>query len=174
MIETGLRRGMAALCVGALLIFYGCAGTPVSPGVAQPAEKSGVTVAVWNLENLSISPGQGQDMEEFLTAKVLETLKNESNYEVVEREKLLLALEELNIGSSAMADQNTGLRIGRIIGAQLMVFGAYQVIGDTMRVDLRLVDVENGKIIFTATKTSPAVEVTGWLKAAEDAAAMLF
>ena len=134
----------------------------------------GATVAVWDLENLSIMPGQGDDMAEFLTAKVVETLKGQTDFRLVEREKLLLALEELNLGSSALADQQTGLQIGRILGAQFMVFGAYQIIGDSMRIDLRLVEVESGKVLKTAAETAPPAGMQAWLQAAENAASGLF
>jgi curli biogenesis system outer membrane secretion channel CsgG len=151
-------------------VLSGCAATsPERPGAYGATLTAGATVAVWNLENLSIVSDQGQDLEDFLTAKIVETLKNESDYEVVEREQLLLALEELNIGSSALAGEQTGLRIGRILGAQLMVFGAYQFIGDTMRIDLRLVEVETGRILLTSKRTVSGGTITAWLKAAEKA-----
>ena len=51
-----------------------------------------------------------------------------------------------------------------------MIFGAYQVIADQMRLDLRMVDVETGRIIKTAEKTAGGGDLSGWLKAAEAAA----
>ena len=160
-------------CILAAILVTGCATSPPAPDMALPAPPQGTTIAVWNLENLSITPGQSQEMEAFLTNKVVETLKNESSYQVVEREKLLLALEELNIGSSALADQSTGLRIGQILGAKLMVFGAYQVIGGTMRIDLRMVEVESGRIIKTAQHTAQNSGITSLLRAAEFASLQL-
>ena len=83
-------------------------------------------------------------------------------------------MEELNLGSSELADESTRLKVGRMIGAREMVFGGYMVVGSTMRVDLRRVDVETGKVVKTAKKTVAADDLAGWIKAAQDTAAGLY
>ena len=127
-------------------------------------------VAVWNLENLNPAETAGPDMGELLAAKVVETLKESDRYVVVEREQILLTLEELNLGSSSAVDQATRLKIGRIVGARFMVFGGYFVLGDMMRLDLRLVEVETGRVVKAAQKTAPAGDLGGWLAVAQQAA----
>ena len=114
------------------------------------------------------------DLGELLSSKVIERINKTGKHTVVERERLLLALEELNLGTTSLVDESTRLRIGRIVGAQLMAFGAYQVIVDQMRLDLRLVEVETGKIIKAAQKTTPSGDLSVWLKAAAETAAKLF
>jgi curli biogenesis system outer membrane secretion channel CsgG len=110
------------------------------------------------------------DLGNLLSARIIETVQQAGGYTVVEREKLEIALRELNLGSSSLADPSTQLRIGRIAGARLMIFGAYQVVADQMRLDLRIVEVETGRIIKTAEKTAGGGDISGWLKAAEAAA----
>jgi len=149
-----------------LLLVSGCATTPEQSGPA--------TVAVWDLENLSYDESSGVDLGQILSAGVMETIRDKGAYQVVERQQLLLVLEELNLGSSDLADETTRLRIGKIAGAQQMVFGAYQVIGDTMRIDLRLVDVSTGKIVRAAQKTTTGAGISVWLDAARSAAGELF
>ncbi|MFZ1987296.1 MAG: hypothetical protein WAU91_22995, partial [Desulfatitalea sp.] len=83
------------------------------------------------------------------------------------------AIEELHLGSSDLADPETRLRLGRIIGAQQMIFGAFQVIGKQLRLDLRRVDVASGKILKTASGTATAADLNEWLRAADEAAAAL-
>jgi hypothetical protein len=92
----------------------------------------------------------------------------------VEIQRLLLILDELNLGTSALAHETTRLKLGRMVGARLMVFGGYLVFAEQMRLDLRLVDVETGGVIKTAAKTVSATELTGWLEAAEAGANELF
>jgi len=58
--------------------------------------------------------------------------------------------------------------------AQLMVFGGYQVIEEQMRLDLRLVEVETGRIRKAAQKTVSSTDLPGWLNAAKETAAQLF
>lgn len=149
------------------LFFFGCAAP-------QVVYEKGTSVAVWDFENLSPMKGGHPDLSEFLSAKVAGTIKAKGYYNIVERQRLLLLLDELNLGTSMLVDEATGLQLGRMVGARLMVFGGYLVFAGQMRLDLRLVDVETGGVIKTAEKTVSATELTGWLKAAETAANEMF
>jgi len=107
------------------------------------------------------------DLADFLSARVLETLKVQGA-NVVERQKLLMVLRELSLGESELADPETQLRIGRLSGARKMIFGGYQVIGNQMRIDLRLVDVETGRVLTAGEKTVEGSNIDEWLDAAEE------
>ena len=135
--------------IGSVLIFLfaGCASPPNGYDTRR-------CVAVWNLENLSPPGNVFPNLEELFASKVVEILIEAGDYEVVERQRLILALEELNLGTTAWVDESTRLRIGRMVGARLMVFGSYQVIAGQMRLDLRLVDVESGRIMKAVQKTT--------------------
>jgi hypothetical protein len=149
-------------------LLYGCATTPVAPPAVSFDKKP--IIAVWDLEDLSPFGIAQMDLGYLLSARIMETVQQAGGYTVVEREKLEIALRELNLGSSSLADASTRLRIGRIAGARLMIFGAYQVVAEQMRLDLRIVDVETGRIIKSAEKTAGGGDISGWLKAAEAAA----
>lgn len=156
-----------ALCI----LQYSCAQAPVISPTATPEKKQ--TIAVWDLENLSPSGAVQMDLGNIISARIIEAVQ-QGGYSTIEREKLEIALRELNLGSSSLADSSTRLRIGKITGAKWMIFGAYQVIADKMRLDLRLVDVETGRIVKTSEKTAAGGDLSGWLKAAEVAAKELF
>ncbi|HOM30279.1 MAG TPA: CsgG/HfaB family protein [Deltaproteobacteria bacterium] len=130
-------------------------------------------VAVWDVENLSPSRFSMPGMGEILSGAIIDVL-GAQGVEVVERERLVAVLEELRLGSSQLADDETRLRVGRITGAREMVFGAYMVVGPTMRLDLRRVDVETGRVVRTASKTAPSGDVQAWVEAARKAAVDLF
>lgn len=147
-----------------LALVLGCAGT-------RPGDNP-CTMAVWEVENLGVS-GTMADMGGLMTARVLETLQASGRCTLIERERLTLALEELNLSAAQLADENTRLQIGRIAGAQRMIFGGYQIWGDTMRLDLRMVDVESGAVLQAATQTATATDVPQWLEAAAQAAQTL-
>jgi len=145
-----------------------CAGAPQAP--ERPAYGPGTVVAVWNLEDLSPIKSNQPDLGEFISATIIETLENRCEFRIVEREKLILILEELSLGSSELTSENSLLRIGKILGAKLMVFGAYQVIGDIVRLDLRLVEVERGLIVNVTSSEVGAQDLDARLKGAETAA----
>ena len=133
-----------------------------------------MVVAVWDLDDLSAGTGnQHHDLEEILSATVLGALQETGKVTIVERERLLLVLEELNIGISAITDESTRLKAGKLAGANFMVFGGYQVIGSRMRIDLRMVDVETGEILNTAKQIVSANDLSECLKAAHKAALRL-
>jgi hypothetical protein len=159
--------------VGLLMLgLSACAGGPGPMVHKIPEYSRGSVAAVWNLEDVSIKTNTSlQNMADFLTAKVSETLKDKGGYVMIERQKMLLALEELSLGSSSLADETARLEVGKILGAQLMVFGAYQQLGEQFRIDLRMIAVESGAVIRTSEKTVHAANAAGWLKAAEEAAA---
>ena len=93
---------------------------------------------------------------------------------MVERERLILALEELKLGSSALADPSTRLQIGRIVGARYMVFGTYMIISGLMRLDLRLVDVETGGILKACERSTVNSDPVEWMRLVREAAKALF
>jgi TolB-like protein len=143
----------------------GCAGDPVIP--SAPA------VAVWDPEDVSPGAAGEQGIGEVLALRIVEAARARG-VSVVERQKLLLAVEELRLGSSALADESTRLRLGRITGARQMVFGGYIAVGNRVRMDLRLVDVETGKVLRTASRTGPAGGIGALLDLCGQAASDLF
>lgn len=149
-------------CVVGWLLCAACASVP-PPTARGP-------VAVWDLEGLSAGNAEN-DWGEILAGKVAETLQAR-DYPVVERERLVAVLEELSLGSGALADESTRLKVGRLSGASLMVFGGYQVFGAQARVDVRLVDVETGKVVRAAQSSGPA-DVSSVIQASGEAAAAL-
>lgn len=156
--------GRVLLAMILLAGWWGCASTVEDQGAA-PAVSS---VAVWDLENF----GGALDTEwgEVLSSSVIQVFEESGRYTVVEREQLILALEELRLGSSALADESTRLKIGRLVGARYMVFGGYMVLGSQMRLDLRLVEVETGRIVRAAHKTVAAGGIMAGMDAARAAA----
>ena len=128
------------------------------------------TIAVWDLDNLCPSATAQPDLGELLSSKVIETFQKKENYIVVERERLLLALEELNLGTTSVVDESTRLKLGKLVGARYMVFGCYQMVDNTMRIDLRLIEVETGKVIKAAQKTTSNAGLQGWLDTARKVA----
>ena len=160
-------RNVVGTFVVVMFFFAACA---TKPGLYE----SGATVAVWDLENLSPLDAVQPDIGELLSAKVIETLKETGDYTVVERERLVLALEELGLGTTSLVDETTRLRLGKLVGARLMVFGCYQIIEGEMRLDLRLVEVETGRILKAAHKIVSATDLSEWLEAARETTAELF
>jgi TolB-like protein len=153
--------------ISTLLFFASCAAPPGLP-------ERGAAIAVWPIEDLSPATGSRPDLGEILADQVIDALKKRGDYVVVERKRLALALEELRLGTTALADEATRLRLGKIIGARWMIFGGYLVVGDQMRLDLRLVQVETGKVTKAVQKTTTSRDMMEWMAVARRAAEELF
>lgn len=130
-------------------------------------------VAVWDLDCVT-PPGDpaAEFMGGLLAGRVIEVLRGAS-YAVVERQRLELALEELKLGSTALADERTRLRIGRTLGARRMVFGTCIHLGEALRLDLRLVDVETGGVLKAVERSAVGGEILQCLRLAQEAAEAL-
>jgi hypothetical protein len=157
---------LAAVLVVTVVVVVGlaaCAGNGSSSGP--------VAVAVWDLENLAeAGNGPPDGLGAILASQIAAHLETVPGFRVVERQQLIKALEELNIGSSQLADGETRLKLGAIIGAQQMVFGAFQQLGGAVRLDVRRVDVASGKIIRTASAVASGTGSAALLDAADEAA----
>lgn len=162
-----LSKWPPAILILSVLFFSSCATAPV-------AIEKGSAIAVWDLENMT--PGQQAlpDLGELLSSTIIETINSSGDYTVVEREKLLLTLEELNLGASELVDDSTRLKVGAMLGARVMIFGGYQVIGDMMRIDLRMIETETGRLIKAGQKTATAADIAAGLAGAEELTHELF
>jgi len=146
----------------------------IGGGLASlPALGEKNAVAVFDLENMTPHEPATANMGELLSGQVIDVLK-EAKHIVVERERLLLALEELKLGSGALADPSTRLQVGKIVGARCMVFGTYMLISGIMRLDLRLVDVETGGVLSACERSTSNPDPTEWMRLAREAAKTLF
>ena len=157
------KRNIIGLTMLVLACFSGCASLP-------KMENEVFSVAVWDLVSYNQPGTDASDLGDLLAARVIETLKDSSAYQVIERERLILALEEQNLGSTPIVDESTRLKIGQIVGARYMVFGSYIVVADTIRLDLRLVEVETGNILKATQKRASSTNVFELLNIARQAA----
>ncbi len=165
------QRGYAVQIIIALAFALTSCSTPqqqtIQPSIDVARSNS---VAVWELDDLSPTDASQSDLAQLLTGAVTEVMGSGGKYALVERQQLLLALEELNLGSTELVDESTRLRLGKIVGAGMMVFGSYQTIGDIMRLDLRLVDVRTGKVLKAVERIVPSRDLGAWLEATREAA----
>lgn len=156
-----IRLFVAAVLVMGVLI--GCQSMPIE-------EKRLRTIAVWDLENLNQTDSMALDLGELLANKVIEALSESGKWNVVEREQLIVALEELNLGATSMVSDSTRLKIGKIVGAHYMVFGHYMQMMQMMQLNLRLVDVATGQILKSAQRSTFDKDIGKWLELAKAAA----
>ena len=139
-----------------------------------PSQNARWSVAVMDFENFSMLSTAGMDLSELLTVKAIETIEEAGRYDVIERQRLAMVLAELNLGTSTFVDRQARLKLGAITGARLMVFGSYQVIENQLRLDVRLVDVESGRVINAVSRVAEEHNLPGWLDTSAKSIEALF
>ncbi len=78
---------------------------------------------------------------------------------VVERTQIMKAAEEQKLGELGLVEEESAPKVGKMIGAQTMVVGAYQIQGESIRMSARLIDVSSGRVLQVADATGPIDQV---------------
>jgi hypothetical protein len=170
------------LCSGiaiVVLLVAGCAPTATvlqkkNIPSSQVYEK-GTGVAVWDFEITSragmVRPNR------ILSDKIIKRILKEGHYDLITRDRLLLVLQELNLGTGMLVDERTRLRVGVLTGVKLMVYGeVVQLADNSTLINLRLVEVETGKMLKSVGKryAIATYDLSEWLKAVEEMTPELF
>ena len=119
-----------------------CTSTSANPGAP--------TIAFLPFDNFSM--GDYQEKLGLFSNALAEFFSHDfrkiSNLEVVERNKMDYLLDELKRTEAGITSDAAAVKIGRMLGAKLMVFGTISQIDDrTARIVARVVDVETSKIV---------------------------
>lgn len=115
------------------------------------------TMAVWDFDNNTM--GSMADIEameplrRIFPESLMARLADAPDLKLVERIYLRELLDEQKLGSSDLADQDARLKIGRLLGARYMLFGDYLALGPVLRMDVRLVDSETSRVLFSEQLT---------------------
>lgn len=106
------------------------------------------TVAVMPFRDLSgTSPLAGEAIRETVSSD----LKDVSGVRVIERANLDRVLTELKLQERrADLDPASAVQVGKLLGATLIVVGAYQKTGQEVRLTARFVRVETGEVVGSA------------------------
>lgn len=70
------------------------------------------------------------------------------NITIVEREKLESLLNEIKLGQTKYFDPQTAQKLGKGLGAESILTGAFLIVDNMLRIDARLIDVETSQIIM--------------------------
>jgi len=127
------------------------------PAAAQEtAQDTRPTVAVMYFTNGAIGAAH-QELEPLrkgIADMLVTELAGNPRIRVVERDQLQKLLDEQNLSRTDNIDPATAVKLGRVLGAGHMIFGTYVTdFKNNMRLDVRAVDVETSRIVYTETIT---------------------
>jgi tetratricopeptide (TPR) repeat protein len=87
-----------------------------------------------------------------LTTQLSDYLTTSGRVQVVERILIERLMEELNLGSSDLADKETALKLGRVLAAKLIGTGSLFYLPNGTLLSLRLIDSETSAIPLVITR----------------------
>lgn len=121
------------------------------PTLARAAQ----TVAVLPFRDLAGAKGSvGEAIRETVTSD----LKDVPGLQVLERGFIDKIIAEQKLQGQGDVDPATSVKLGKLLGATLLVAGAYQRAGTTVRLTARFVRVETGEIVGTAKVDGQAAD----------------
>jgi TolB-like protein len=142
-----------------------------------PAVEGIQTLAILPFDNNSITePEKYAPLSDGLAAMLITDLnKNDSVLTVIERNKIKSILKEIALGQMGGVDQSTAIEAGKILGAQSIAFGSFTIMGDMIRIDVRIIKVESSELVmaesvsgemknFMALETDLATKIADALK----------
>jgi len=86
-------------------------------------------------------------------AEELTTSLYQKRFRVIERQLLRKVVEEQKLSLTGAIDQSSAQRLGKILGVSAIVSGTVTDLGETLRLNARLISTETGEIISVAAVT---------------------
>jgi TolA-binding protein len=133
----------------------------------SPTGGKSVTLAILYLQNLS--PDAKLDpMEVGFTDTLITYLQDRPGVSVVERDQLNKVLEELGLQKSALGESGESAKIGRMLGAQVLLLGSYLVTKDRIRFDAHLVSADTGMLIQAVSASGSTADLEASVRTLAD------
>jgi TolB-like protein len=139
------RHRVAALAATALL----AAATPLR---AQGSDQRATVAVLYFTNSALVRHEEFEPLSKGVTEMLITELAGSPSLQVVERDRLQSLLEEQDLARSGKVDQETAVRLGKLLGAQHLLMGGFIVDPrNNMRLDLRAVSVETSKVEYVET-----------------------
>jgi len=133
---------------------------PSAPGPSPAPETAGPAAEEYQPVVLAIMPftnTSGQKENDWLCTGIAESISTKLGslpyFSLVERLRLAEAMKEIELGQTGLISESTAARTGQMAGAEELVIGSFQVVGQTIRINARFLKVEEATAHTTAEAT---------------------
>ena len=127
---------------------------------SSAAERNSITVLPFPNADGSCSVLSNYIVDELILS--LFSVEN-SRLDIVERAQLEALIAEMQIGEGGLLNPETTKQLGNLAGISALTLGTITVIGDSIRLNARLVATETGRTISAAAVTIPRTEAMNTL-----------
>ena len=112
------------------------------------AQSEKVNIAVLDLQPEGLSTSEAR----ILTSRLRIELFRTNKFTVIERERMQEILQEQGLQLSGCTSDQCAVEAGKLLGVQFMITGDVGKIGSLYSVNIRMIDVQTGKIISIASR----------------------
>jgi TolB-like protein len=109
-----------------------------------------IKIAVLPFEYLS-NETKYEWLKKGIPETILHPISSNEKYTVLEGNLRDKVIEEINFQQGKYTDIKSAVKIGKLLGANQIVIGSYQINNDKIKITSRIVNVETGKIIENST-----------------------
>jgi len=133
--------------------------SPAPETAGPPAEEyQPVVIAIMPFTNIS-----GLKEHDWLCTGIAESISTKMGslpyFSLVERLRLAEAMKEIELGQTGLISESTATQTGQMAGAEELVIGSFQVVGQTIRINARFLKVEEATAHTTAEATGKMDEI---------------
>lgn len=121
----------------------------VVPGREAPAARleKPVRIAVFDFKNNN-PQAQGRGYGETISEMFITAFARRGAFEVVERKQLRKLIDELYLDQSGIVDEEGTKKLGKVLGVEIALAGGVSLFAGSIEIDLRLLDIETGKVVI--------------------------
>jgi len=163
---------IATLCFTALFASPSFAASDLEGGVKDLAEQISKNMAAGNKNKVAVVDFSDLDgnvtaLGQFLAEELITQLFTISpgQFEVVERRQLLKLEKELLLSQTGFIEEKSIKKMGQVFGVDAIVTGSITDLGNTVKVNARLIGVESAKVFAVAATKIPKVGIVEKLMA---------
>ncbi len=113
------------------------------------------TLSVLYFENTTADT-EYQWLSKGLADMLISDLSGIPDIKIIERESLEKVLQEQALSLTGLTEEGSAVEVGKLLQADQLIYGAYIVNDDVIRIDMKLVAVESGTILH-------ALDVKGYI-----------
>lgn len=120
---------------------------PVRQAAPVPTLDKPVRIAIFDFKNNNPA-AQSRGYGEAISEMYITALAKRPNFEVIERKQLRKVLDEIYLDQSGVVEAETAKKLGKVLGIDVALAGGVAALAGSIQMDVRLLDVETGKVII--------------------------
>ena len=97
--------------------------------------------------------GSTNDLGRYIATRITTRLGQSKKFSVTERQRLTQVLAELKTNMSALVDPEQAKKLQKMVGVDALVVGTITDLGKQVDVDVRLIEIEANRMIWSASVT---------------------